>query len=211
MSCWTKMYILALSFSLPVGRVQQPLPADSVTGQRLWGKLTMRPCPRKRTAPRKVATGRATALPAVTRQRRSGSGLSQVAEVPMIIFRHSISYGGGTVEPIRVRTTIEVPTLQFAADNGQVSRQFGGDTASASFTQLVNQTRYRATLPEYFLTRATDESTARAAQFFRAALAAADLDALTIPVSVGYRSPDGQVLGEQEFEVLVVPKMAGRE
>jgi hypothetical protein len=125
----------------------------------------------------------------------------------MILLQHTMSYAGDAGESSLIQTSVQVPALAFSTGpDGAVSRRFG-DPVLVDFTQSVNRTAYRAAFPDQLVTGAAGESASIAVQYFVAAMAATNLENLTVPVLVRYVTEDGQPLGEQNIDVLILPTL----
>ncbi|MBE3016083.1 hypothetical protein IL992_44095 [Microbispora sp. NEAU-D428] len=127
----------------------------------------------------------------------------------MIVLQRGISYAGEAGENAVVQVLVQVPRLVLRIDSdGTVSGRFSGDTVDVSFTQPADRDVYRIDLPDELVSRPAGESAQNAARFVTAAVAAGNIDALTVPVLVRHLTEDGQPLGEQNLDVLVLPALA---
>ncbi|MEU1729386.1 hypothetical protein [Nonomuraea sp. NPDC005692] len=99
----------------------------------------------------------------------------------MIVLQRSITYAGSAEETAVVHVLVRLPRLILDAGS------FSGAAVEASFAQPVNRDTYRADLVDELAVGS------EAARFLLSAVTAGSLDALTVPVSVAYRTEDGQV------------------
>ena len=128
----------------------------------------------------------------------------------MITFQSSISFSGDRGSLPSVLITLEVPRLAFRTSEDVVTRLYATPGASATFEHPTGQSTYRVTVPGQLLTDDSTETQALAIRYFATAFQTGDLDAFALPVAVAYRSPDGQLLGTSEFNVLAVPSFASQ-
>jgi hypothetical protein len=128
----------------------------------------------------------------------------------VITFQRSISFSGDTDDLPSVQVTFEVPRLAFMTSDDVVTRLHATAGASATFEHSTGQNTYRVTAPGGLLADDSRDVQALAVRYFRTAFQTCDLDAFVLPVTVVYRSLDGQLLGTSEFSVLAIPAFASQ-
>src|SRR5579871_4735603 len=145
------------------------------------------------------------------RLHRPGPACDGGGENQMITFQRSVTYDG-TAANAAVKTvsvTIQVPVFQYsdpATPDGEILQQDTGSTASATFNQDISDAAYGASLDEAFLTGGDATSRALANRYFMKALAAGNVDKLTVSATVQYASSSGRRLGVDGFDAICIPK-----
>jgi hypothetical protein len=105
-----------------------------------------------------------------------------------------------------VSVEIDAPLFDFErAESGDLVRRTAPGIVSASFTQTVDKKTYRVTIAEPFAVGADGVSPAD--EYLRSAIGAGNLDGLTETLAIAYAAADGQPLGQETADVLVLPAL----
>jgi hypothetical protein len=103
-----------------------------------------------------------------------------------------------------VSVEIDAPVFDFErADSGDLIRRGAPGTVSASFTQPVDKKTYRVSIAEPFADGADGPSPA--GEYLRTAIGNGNLDGLTETLAIVYAAADGQPLGGETADVLMLP------
>ena len=131
----------------------------------------------------------------------------------MISLQTDISYAGdSTKAPLKaVTVSFQVPSFSYSGSldfASGVTRAAGPELQAGSISQNLTSKNYSGVLSEAFLTGVDDATSALAAAYERSAVQQGDLDALTVSVAAVYTAADGQVLGQQTVDTLILPTAA---
>ncbi|HEY2372950.1 MAG TPA: papain-like cysteine protease family protein [Gaiellaceae bacterium] len=103
-----------------------------------------------------------------------------------------------------VSVEIDAPLFDFErVESGDLVRRSTPSTVSASFTQTVDKKTYRVSIAEPFADGADGPSPAD--EYLRSAIGNGNLDALTETLAIVYAAADGQPLGGETADVLMLP------
>ena len=128
----------------------------------------------------------------------------------MITFQHTLSYAGDPTKTsaTSVQINLQVPVFEYAQmSDASVSRIATQTSQAAAVTEALAAKSYRIPLADSFITGDDSSSLALATSYAFGVMQTGDIDALTVTAAVQYKSLDGDVLGQESIDVLVLPKI----